>query len=54
MGRPVRSSTTTRSATSRPKTPCAGPPRTPGFGDVAFQYEPIAAAFDYERRVTSE
>lgn len=25
-----------------------------GLGDVEFQYEPIAAAFDYERRVTRE
>ncbi|WP_162583876.1 Hsp70 family protein [Variovorax sp. PBS-H4] len=25
-----------------------------GLGDVDFQYEPIAAAFDYERRVTRE
>ena len=27
---------------------------TAGFTDVAFQFEPIAAAFDYERRVTKE
>ena len=27
---------------------------TAGFTDVAFQFEPIAAAFDYERRVTQE
>jgi hypothetical chaperone protein len=25
-----------------------------GLGEVSFQYEPIAAAFDYERRVTRE
>ena len=28
--------------------------RQAGFIDVRFQYEPIAAAFDYERRVTTE
>ncbi len=28
--------------------------RTAGFRDVAFQFEPIAAAFDYEQRVTRE
>ncbi|MDM0077794.1 Hsp70 family protein [Variovorax sp. J2P1-59] len=28
--------------------------RNAGLGDVEFQYEPIAAAFDYERRVTRE
>lgn len=27
---------------------------TAGFTDVSFQFEPIAAAFDYERRVTRE
>lgn len=27
---------------------------TAGFTDVAFQFEPIAAAFDYERRVSAE
>jgi hypothetical chaperone protein len=27
---------------------------TAGFTDVAFQFEPIAAAFDYERRITKE
>lgn len=28
--------------------------RTAGLGEVSFQYEPIAAAFDYERRVADE
>lgn len=28
--------------------------RTAGFRDVSFQFEPIAAAFDYEQRVTKE
>ncbi|MBC7452105.1 MAG: Hsp70 family protein, partial [Massilia sp.] len=28
--------------------------RAPGFKHVAFQYEPIAAAFDYESRITRE
>ncbi len=27
---------------------------TAGFDEVAFQFEPIAAAFDYERRITRE
>jgi hypothetical chaperone protein len=28
--------------------------RTVGFSDISFQYEPIAAALDYERQVASE
>nr|WP_086920867.1 Hsp70 family protein [Variovorax sp. JS1663] len=28
--------------------------RSAGLGEVGFQYEPIAAAFDYERRITRE
>ena len=28
--------------------------RTAGFRDISFQFEPIAAAFDYEQRVTKE
>ncbi|MGI4778510.1 MAG: Hsp70 family protein [Janthinobacterium lividum] len=28
--------------------------RTAGFRDIGFQFEPIAAAFDYEQRVTKE
>uniref|UniRef100_UPI00374CF7F5 Hsp70 family protein n=1 Tax=Undibacterium sp. TaxID=1914977 RepID=UPI00374CF7F5 len=28
--------------------------RAAGFRDIAFQYEPIAAAFDYESRINSE
>ncbi|MGH8784119.1 MAG: Hsp70 family protein [Cupriavidus necator] len=28
--------------------------RDAGFGEIAFQYEPIAAAFDYEARITRE
>ncbi|SCK60830.1 hypothetical chaperone protein [Variovorax sp. HW608] len=28
--------------------------RSAGFGEVSFQYEPLAAAFDYERRVEKE
>ncbi len=28
--------------------------RTAGFTDIAFQYEPIAAAFDYEARIAGE
>jgi hypothetical chaperone protein len=28
--------------------------RTAGFRDIRFQFEPIAAAFDYEQRVTKE
>ncbi|MBL0419295.1 Hsp70 family protein [Ramlibacter sp. AW1] len=28
--------------------------RAAGFGDIAFELEPVAAAFDYERRLTRE
>ena len=42
------SSTTTPSATPRPRRRCCRRRARSGFGDVHFQYEPIAAAFDYE------
>ncbi|WP_036166804.1 Hsp70 family protein [Massilia sp. 9096] len=32
----------------------AGIARAAGFSDIAFQYEPIAAAFDYESRIERE
>jgi len=32
----------------------AGAARKIGFGEVSFQYEPIAAAFDYESRIERE
>ena len=43
------SSTTTPSATPRPRRRCAAPRAQAGFREVEFQYEPIAAAFDYEQ-----
>ena len=48
------SSTTRRTPTARRKRPCATIARGIGFDDVTFQFEPIAAALDYERQIASE
>jgi hypothetical chaperone protein len=49
LGRPVFFVDDDPSATPRPSGRCAAPPRRAGFAEVEFQYEPIAAAFDYEQ-----
>ena len=40
--------------TARPKRRCATIVREIGFDDVTFQFEPIAAALDYERQISRE
>ena len=40
--------------TARPSRPCATSPHEVGFDEVTFQFEPIAAALDYEREISAE
>ena len=48
------SSTTRRMPTARPSRPCARSRARSASTDVTFQFEPIAAALDYERQITAE
>lgn len=54
LGRPVRFVDDDDQADRNAENALAGIARKSGFADVAFQYEPIAAALDYEQRVTGE
>jgi len=54
IGRPIRfvDDDSERDAQAEASLRCAA--RNAGLGEVDFQYEPIAAAFDYERRISRE
>ena len=54
FGRPVRFVDDDDAADAAAEAALSEIARTAGFRDVAFQYEPIAAALDYEQRVTRE
>lgn len=53
LGRPVRFDDDDQ-ADARAEAVLGGIARRAGFRDVAFVYEPVAAAYDYERTVTRE
>ena len=54
LGRPVRFVDDDDAADRRAEDELAAIARSAGFGSVAFQFEPIAAALDYERGVERE
>ncbi len=54
LGRPVFFVDDDAAADRRAQDTLAGIAHAVGFTDIAFQYEPIAAAFDYESQVTRE
>ncbi|RYX95199.1 MAG: Hsp70 family protein [Comamonadaceae bacterium] len=54
LGRPVFFVDGDREADQRAEDTLAGIARATGLKDIAFQYEPIAAAFDYESRIGGE
>ncbi len=54
LGRPVRFVDDDDAADSAAQSALEAIARSSGFREVAFQYEPIAAALDYERRVSGE
>jgi hypothetical chaperone protein len=54
LGRPVRFVDVDDAADAAAQAALADVARGAGFGEIAFQYEPIAAALDYEQRVTGE
>ena len=54
LGRPVFFIDGDRQADQRAEDTLAEIARATGLKDIAFQYEPIAAAFDYELRITGE
>jgi hypothetical chaperone protein len=54
MGRPVQFVDDDAEADSAAQGQLEAAVRAQGFKDIAFQFEPIAAALDYERQVTSE
>ncbi|MDC7786812.1 Hsp70 family protein [Rhodoplanes sp. TEM] len=53
-GRPVHFVDGDAAADSRAEATLADIARQAGFSEVSFQYEPVAAAFDYERSVAAE
>ena len=53
-GRPVHSSTTHRIATARRRRRCGRSPARSASTTITFQFEPIAAALDYERQINSK
>lgn len=54
MGRPVHFVDDDPVADAEAQNQLEAAVRAQGFEDIAFQYEPIAAALDYERQVTGE
>ncbi|RYG11348.1 MAG: Hsp70 family protein, partial [Burkholderiales bacterium] len=54
LGRPVFFVDGDSAADRQAEDTLAGIARAVGFQEIAFQYEPIAAAFDYESQVTRE
>lgn len=54
FGRPVRFVDDDDAADAAAEAALADIARTAGFREIAFQYEPIAAALDYEQRVAQE
>lgn len=54
MGRPVHFNDVHRHLDDAAEAKLASIAHSVGFKDVSFQYEPIAAAYDYEQTVTSE
>jgi len=54
LGRPVRFVDQDDAADAAAESALAAIAKSAGFAEVAFQYEPIAAALDYEQRVTRE
>ncbi|MDP4824209.1 MAG: Hsp70 family protein [Aestuariivirgaceae bacterium] len=54
LGRPVRFVDDNDAADRAAEETLATVARTQGFGNIAFQFEPIAAALDYERSVLRE
>lgn len=54
LGRPVHFSDHHRDLDQAAEKTLSGIAQTIGFRDISFQYEPIAAAYDYEQRVESE
>jgi len=54
MGRPVHFIDDDKSADQLAEDTLAGIARSVGFRNIAFQYEPIAAAFDYESQIDRE
>ncbi|TFW28890.1 Hsp70 family protein [Massilia horti] len=54
FGRPVFFVDGDREADRQAEDTLAGIARSVGFADIEFQYEPIAAAFDYESRIDRE
>lgn len=54
LGRPVRFVDDDDLADAEAEDALAGIARRSGFAEVAFQYEPIAAALDYEQRIARE
>ncbi len=54
LGRPVRFVDDDAERDAQAQSTLAACARAAGFRDVAFQLEPIAAAFDYERRIARE
>jgi hypothetical chaperone protein len=54
VGRPVRFVDDDEKRDAQAEDTLRRAARNAGLGEVSFQYEPIAAAFDYERRVTRE
>jgi hypothetical chaperone protein len=54
LGRPVHFIDDDRTADQLAQDTLAEIARSVGFTEIAFQYEPIAAAFDYESQITKE
>jgi hypothetical chaperone protein len=54
LGRPVHFVDDSPERDRQAQDSAAARPRAAGFQDVAFELEPIAAAFDYERRLDRE
>ena len=54
MGRPVHFVDDDAAADAEAQSQLEAAVRAQGFEDIAFQFEPIAAALDYERQVNSE
>ena len=54
MGRPVHFVDDDKVADAEAQSQLEAAVRAQGFEDIAFQFEPIAAALDYERQVNSE
>lgn len=54
LGRPVHFNDNHKHLDQAAEVALAGIARDIGFNQVSFQYEPIAAAYDYEQQITSE